>query len=155
MGKIMLDSNETGYILLSPEYIENVESYFQGFHLFDSKVDYDYEKDNNNKILYRTYEIKNTIPLCNNQNIHSIKEKFENFESIRKNFSYELVYSNKSFHFSANSIMIKEYYTDSKNTFYYSDKKAIIRAIASILGEIVCETCLTKLYTNTIENIPF
>lgn len=138
-----------GYILLSPEYIENVESYFQGFHLFDSKVDYDYEKDDNNKILYRTYEIKNTIPLCNNQNIHSVKEKFENFESIRENFSYDLVYNNNDKYFGIDVFpkINRNYYTEeSKNTFYYSSEKLIIRAICSILGEIVCEDCLATLY---------
>lgn len=141
-----------GYILLSPNYLENVESHFQGFHLFDSTVDYDYEKDDNNKILYRTYEIKNTIPLCNNQNIHSIKEKFENFESSLKYFSGNLMYGNETFHFKVKSTVNYHYFTDSKNTFYYSDSMSVIRAIASILGEIVCENCLAKLYGDNIEN---
>lgn len=139
-----------GYILLSPNYIENVESHFQYWHLFNSSANA--INDNNNEIPHTVYKINNAIPLCNNQNIRSIKKKFENFESSLKYFSGNLMYGNETFHFKVKSTVNYHYFTDSKNTFYYSDRMSVIRAIASILGEIVCENCLAKLYGDNIEN---
>ena len=104
--------------------------------------------DTKNGIYYYKYKINNNTPLCKVGDIHSKEEEFKNFESFYKNFGYYLIYNN-----DYNGIDFPEingvYYTDeSKNTFYYSDKKLIIRAIASILGEIVCEDCLATLYGN-------
>ena len=142
-----------GYILLSPEYIENVESHFQGWHLFNSSANYTNDvNDNNNKILHIVYKINNAIPLCDNKKFKSIENVFKDFESLRKEFSDNLEYSNEIFNFKANSTIDWYYFTDSKNTFYYSARMSVIRAIASILGEIVCENCLATLYGNNIEN---
>lgn len=141
-----------GYILLSKDYIENVKTIFQGYHIFYSAVIPNERNNDNNKICNMVYKINDIIPLCNNQNIYSIENEFKDFESLRKDFSYNLMYSNETFNFIANSKINSFYYTDSENTFYYSDKKTIIRTIASIMGEIVCENCLTKLYGNNIEN---
>ena len=148
-----------GYILLSPKHTKNVENNFQsnrqGWHLFDASS----FSDNEIKGFY--YKINNSIPLCKKENIHPIKNEFKDFESSYKDFGIELVYNydknNKEnddyTEYDYDNYVIPEvngyYYTEeSNNTFYYSDKKLIIRAIASILGEIVCEECLATLYGN-------
>ncbi len=138
-----------GYILLSPEYTGKVGCDFQDWHLFNSSADYTNNvNDNDNKILHTVYKIKNTIPLCDNKKIKCLEDVFKDFESLRKEFSYNLMYSNETFNIRVNSTINWHYYTDSENTFYYSDKMLVIRAIGSILGEKVCENCLTKLYGN-------
>ena len=135
-----------GYILLSPKHTENVESNFQGWHLFEAKNIIDTKSGN------YYYIINKSIPLCKKENIHPKENEFKDFESLRKDFSCNLMYSNETFNFRANSAIDYFYYTDSKNTYYFSEKMSVIRAIASILGEITCEDCLAKLYGNNIEN---
>ena len=141
-----------GYILLSPNYIENVESHFQDWHLFNSSANAINDINDNNKIPHTVYKINNAIPLCDNKKIHSIEDVFKDFESSRKYFSDNLKYSNETFNIRVNYTTNWYYFTDSKNTFYYSDSMSVIRARASILGEIVCENCLAKLYGDNIEN---
>lgn len=132
-----------GYILLSPEYIEFTDKKEdEKWHLFDATTNFTEAKS-----LSYHYKIDNDIALCKNENIHAKEKEFKNFVSFYKNFGYYLIYNNEY------NIEFPEingvYYTDeSKNTFYYSDKKLIIRAISSILGEIVCEDCLATLYGN-------
>ena len=138
-----------GYILLSPKYTGNVDCGFQDWHLFNSSADYTNDvNDNNNEILHIVYNINNDIPLCDNKKIKSIEDVFKDFESLRKDFSYNLMYSSESFNLKANSTIYYNYYTDSENTFYYSEKMSVIKIIASVLGQIVCENCLATLYGN-------
>ena len=141
-----------GYILLSKDYLENVEIDFQSWHLFDATATPNYTNKDNKEILHTDYKINNIIPLCKKENIHTKENEFKDFESLRKDFSCNLMYSNETFNFRANSAIDYFYYTDSKNTYYFSEKMSVIRAIASILGEITCEYCLAKLYGNNIEN---
>ena len=141
-----------GYMLLSKDYIENVKTIFQGYHIFYSAVIPNEINNDNNKICNMVYKINNTTPLCDNKKIHSIEDVFKDFESLCKEFRDNLKYSNETFNIRVNSTVNYHYFTDSKNTFYYSDRMSVIRAIASILGEIVCENCLAKLYGDNIEN---
>ena len=144
-----------GYILLSLKHTENVESNFQGWHLFEAKNIIDTKSGN------YYYIINKSIPLCKKENIHPKENEFKNFQSYRKDFGIHLVYNydknnknnNDYTEYAYDNGAIPKvnayYYTEeSNNTFYYSDKKLIIRAIASILGEIVCEGCLATLYGN-------
>ncbi len=141
-----------GYILLSPNYLENVESNFQDWHLFNSSANTINDINDNNKIPHTVYKINNATPLCDNKKIKSVEDVFKDFESLRKEFSDNLKYDNEAFNLKYISTTNLYYFTDSKNTFYYSEKMSVIRAIASILGEIVCENCLAKLYGDNIEN---
>lgn len=132
-----------GYILLSPEHIEfKDEKEDKKWHLFDAINITDV------KNLSYHYKINNDIPLCKNDNIHTKEKEFKNFVSFYKNFGYYLIYNNEYPYIKFPEINGVYYTDESKNTFYYSDKKLIIRAIASILGEIVCEDCLATLYGN-------
>ena len=131
-----------GYILLSPEHIEGEKS--KKWHLFDAIN----ATDTKNGIYYYKYKINNHTPLCENNNIHTKEKEFKNFVSFYKNFGYYLIYNNEYPDIEFPEINGVYYTDESKNTFYYSDKKLIIRAIASILGEIVCEDCLATLYGN-------
>lgn len=129
-----------GYIILSPDYTEGEKS--KKWHLFDAVNITDV------KNLSYHYKINNDIPLCKNDNIHTKEKEFKNFVSFYKNFGYYLIYNNKYPYIEFPKINGVYYTDESKNTFYYSDEKLIIRAIASILGEIVCEDCLATLYGN-------
>ena len=132
-----------GYILLSPEHLKEEAIIW---HLFDASS----FSDNEIKDIY--YKINSSIPLCKKENIHPKENEFKNFKSFYKGFNYNLIYNGVLFSRGQPKVNLT-YYTDSENTFYYSDEKYIIRAIASIMGEIVCEECLTKLYGDSIGNI--
>ena len=147
--KSKIRSNKMGYILLSPEHIKFIdENKSKKWHLFKATN----ITDTKNGIYYYKYKINNNTPLCKGSDIHPKEEEFKNFESFYKNFGYYLIYNNEYPDEYFNKINGVYYTDESKNTFYYSDKKLIIRAIASILGEIVCEDCLNMLYANNMEN---
>ena len=46
-----------GYILLSKDYLENVESDFQSWHLFDAMAVPNYTNKDNKEILHTDYKI--------------------------------------------------------------------------------------------------
>lgn len=127
-----------GYILLSSEYIEGEKA--KKWHLFNSTNITD------TKSLIYHYKINDNKPFCKKENIYTKEKEFKNFESFYKNFGYYLIYNNEYPYIEFPEINGVYFTDESKNTFYYSDKKLIIRAIASILGEIVCEDCLATLY---------
>ena len=162
MGKIKF---KNAYILLAPDCIEskNKENKIKNWHLF--KVEALDEISECLEFYKNTLNCKheNYITIGKDKinikdlNLAECKEKVKVKKNISSkcyksiNLNYYLQKNNEKYELQKKDVkysLIKklEYFTDKKQTFFYSKNEDTIRMLACLLGRRVCGTCIATLY---------
>ena len=138
-----------GYILLSPKYIKSKskENKIENWHLFKAKR-YK-EKLNLSQQLEEIRYLKEeyTVEIIDDGCFPEFKEEVEIIKYIQVSSEY---YKSISIEYDLKKETTKykglKYFTDEKQTLFYSDNEDTIRVLACILGRKVCGRCMATLY---------